>query len=83
MPRNPQQRVLMHNTTRSLLLAVAALVCISVPLAGCKEEPKPVTPPPPPTAPPTPRAAVAALYFAGPSTLSLSSWNNLARSCPW
>jgi hypothetical protein len=73
----------MRNAVRFRLLAVAALVCVGVPPAGCKEEPKPVTPPPPPTAPPTPRADAAGLYFAGSSTVSLSSSNSLARSCPW
>ncbi len=71
----------MRNTVPSRLLAVAALVCVCV--GGCKEEPAPVTPPPPPSAPPAPRAQSAGLYFADSSTLSLSSWNSLARSCPW
>ena len=70
----------MRNAVRSRLLAVAALVCFCVPPAGCKEEPKPVTPPPPPTSPPAPRAAAAGFYFTDSSTLSLSSWNSLARS---
>jgi hypothetical protein len=64
----------------SRLLVVAALMCVGVTVAGCKEDPPPVTPPPPPTAPPTPRADAGESYLAGGSTLSLNSWNSLARS---
>ena len=72
----------MRNAVWSRLLAVAAL-CFCVATGGCKEEPAPVPPSPPPSAPPAPRADGSEPYFADSSTLSLSSWNSRARSCPW